>query len=66
MGKTTTSYRIKDEEGLYYLTFATTGWVDIFTRKVYRDIITDSLTYCFAHKQIILVLYVQNNRLKNL
>ena len=45
MGKTTTSYRIKDEEALYYLTFVTIGWVDIFTRKVYRNIVKDSLTY---------------------
>ena len=37
MGKHTTSYRIKNEEGLYYLTFATVGWVDIFTRKRYKD-----------------------------
>lgn len=33
MSKGTTSYRIKNEEGLYYLTFATVGWIDVFTRK---------------------------------
>jgi hypothetical protein len=46
MGKTTTSYRIRDEEALYYLTTATVSWVDIFTRKIYRDILIDSLRYC--------------------
>jgi REP element-mobilizing transposase RayT len=43
---------------LYYLTFATIGWVDIFTRKVYRDIITDSLTYCIKEKGLRLFAYV--------
>jgi REP element-mobilizing transposase RayT len=50
MGKTTTSYRIKNEEGLNFLTFATVGWVDVFTRKVYRDILIDSLNFCTKEK----------------
>jgi REP element-mobilizing transposase RayT len=58
MGKTTTSYRIKNPEGLYYLTFSTVGWVDIFTRKVYRDIIIDSMQYCIKEKVLRLFSYV--------
>ena len=34
MTKGTTSYRIKNEEGLYYLTFATVEWIDVFTGKL--------------------------------
>jgi hypothetical protein len=41
-----TGYQIKDQEAAYYLTFQVVFWIDIFTRKVYRDIIIDSLKYC--------------------
>ena len=58
MSKGTTSYRIKDETALYYLTFATIGWVDIFTRKRYKDIIVESLQYCQKEKGLELYSWV--------
>jgi len=58
MSKGTTSYRIKDEEALYYLTFATVGWIDVFTRKRYKDIIVDSLKYCQENKGLELYCWV--------
>ena len=30
------------DRALYYSTFQIVGWVDIFTRKIYRDIVIDS------------------------
>jgi len=50
MSKGTTSYRIKDENTLYYLTFSTVEWLDVFTRKSYKDVIVDSLAYCRKEK----------------
>ncbi len=50
MGKGTTSYRIKDENELYFLTFSTVEWIDVFTNKKYRDIVVDSLSYCQKEK----------------
>ena len=50
MSKGTTSYRIADQNGLYYLTFATVEWLDVFTRKRYKDIVVDSLQYCQKEK----------------
>jgi putative transposase len=41
-----TGYQIKDQEGMYYLTFQVINWIDIFTRPVYRDIIIENLKYC--------------------
>ncbi len=58
MSKGTTSYRIKDETALYYLTFATVGWIDIFTRKRYKDIIVESLQYCQKEKGLELYSWV--------
>lgn len=43
-------YKIRDQHGLNYLTCSVVGWVDLFSRAVYRDIILDSWRYCAAHK----------------
>lgn len=58
MSKGFTSYKIGDQNGLYYLTFATVGWVDVFTRKIYKDLLIDSLKYCQEHKGLELYSYV--------
>ncbi|HEY3387654.1 MAG TPA: transposase, partial [Saprospiraceae bacterium] len=36
--------------GTYFLTFTVVDWVDIFSRRIYRDILLDSLRYCRAEK----------------
>jgi REP element-mobilizing transposase RayT len=53
-----TGYKIEDKEGLYFLTFQIVGWVDIFTRKSYRDIVIESLKYCRENKGLNLYGYV--------
>ena len=50
MSKGFTSYKIGDQNGLYYLTLTTVEWIDVFTRKAYRDILVDSLGYCQKEK----------------
>ena len=37
---------------------AVVGWVDIFTRKCYRDILVDSLKFCIDKKGLLLGAYV--------
>ena len=51
------AYPIRDQQGLYFLTFTVVSWVDIFTRPVYKDIIIDSLRYCQEHKGLELFAY---------
>ena len=46
------SYVIKDQFASYFLTFQIVGWLDIFTRKCYRDIVVDSFNYCVEQKQL--------------
>ncbi len=43
-------YKIRNQEGIYYLTFQVVNWMDVFTRQKYRDIIIDSLEYCQKNK----------------
>jgi REP element-mobilizing transposase RayT len=54
----TSGYKIKDQEGLYFLTFQVIDWVDIFTRKVYKDLIIDSFKYAIENKGFQLFAYV--------
>ncbi|MEP7197569.1 MAG: transposase [Saprospiraceae bacterium] len=49
-----TKYKFLDPEGIYFVTFATVGWVDIFTRFEYKNIFVESLKYCQKHKGLIL------------
>ncbi len=53
-----TSYHIKDPLALYFMTMTVIGWVDIFSRKIYRDMIIDNLDYCIKNKGLILYSYV--------
>lgn len=51
-------YVIRDQFATYFLTFTVCGWIDLFTRKIYRDIILDSFKYCQREKGLILNAFV--------
>ena len=53
-----TKYKIREWEGLYFLTCSVVGWIDVFSRKSYRDIVLQSLAYCQQHKKLHLHAYV--------
>ena len=43
-------YKIRDQNRLYFVTFAVIEWIDVFTRQEYRDLLLDSLRYCQKEK----------------
>ncbi len=51
------NYKIHDQEDLHYLTYATVGWVDVFTRPTYKDILVESLRYCQEAKGLELFVW---------
>ena len=51
-------YTIRDQNATHFLTFTVCGWIDLFTRKVYKDILVDSFRYCQKEKGLILNAYV--------
>jgi putative transposase len=51
-------YFINDQAGCYFVTFTVINWIDIFTRKEYRDIIVDSLNFCIANKDLLVYAWV--------
>lgn len=48
------NHKIHDQEDLHYLTYATVGWVDVFTRPAYKDIVVESLRHCQREKGLAL------------
>jgi putative transposase len=43
-------YKFLDQSKLYFVSFATVHWIDIFTRELYRTILIDSLKFCQQKK----------------
>jgi hypothetical protein len=40
------TYKFHNPDGVYFITFAMQGWVDVSTRNAYKDIVVESLAYC--------------------
>lgn len=51
-------YVIRDQFASHFLTFTICGWIDLFTRKVYRNIIIQSFEYCKLNKGLKLNAFV--------
>jgi len=51
-------YKIRNQQGLHFITFAVVEWVDVFTRQQYRDILIESLDYCIKQKGLNLHAWV--------
>jgi len=43
-------YKFHNKEGLYFVSFATVNWVDVFIRDIYFSIALESLDYCRKNK----------------
>ncbi len=52
------AYKMRDPEGIYFLTFTVVGWIDIFSRKVYRDLMIDNIKFCQHNKGLIIHSWV--------
>ena len=46
-------YKFRDQEKTYFISFATVNWIDVFTRRLYKDILIDSINYCIQEKGLV-------------
>jgi putative transposase len=46
-------YKFRDSEKPHFISFSTVYWIDIFTRKLYKDILVDCINYCINKKGLI-------------
>ena len=51
-------YVIRDQFATRFLTFTVCGWIDLFTRKLYRDSVMESLRFAQKKEELILNAYV--------
>jgi len=45
------------EGGLYFVTFSIVGWIDLFIRRIYQDILVENITFCQEFKGLELYCY---------
>jgi REP element-mobilizing transposase RayT len=55
---TENGYQINDQTKTHFITLTVIDWVDVFSRKIYKDIVIESLDYCIKNKGMILYGYV--------
>ncbi|HRD56847.1 MAG TPA: transposase [Ferruginibacter sp.] len=51
-------YKIRDQSVTHFLTFSIMGWIDIFSRQRYRDLIVESFQFCREKKGLKIGAYV--------
>ena len=52
------SYKVVEENGVYFVTSTIVEWIPIFTHEKYFKIIVDSLNYCKREKDLKIYFYV--------
>lgn len=53
-----TKYKINNPEGIYFISFAIVNWIDVFTRKEYKDIFVESINFCIKNKSLVVYSWV--------
>ncbi|MDQ7959667.1 hypothetical protein [Flavobacterium lindanitolerans] len=51
-------YIIREQEKAHFITATVVDWIDVFTRKNYRDCIIDCLDFCINNKGMTVYGYV--------
>ena len=51
-------YKFCNPESVYFVSFATVNWIDVFTRPLYKDILVESFNYCIENKGLIIYAWV--------
>ena len=51
-------YKPGEDAQAHFVTFAVVGWVDVFSREYYKEILVNSLKYCQEEKGLVLHAWV--------
>ena len=51
-------YIIRDQQKTHFITATVVDWIDVFTRKAYKDVVIDCLDFCIKNKGMLLYGYV--------
>lgn len=50
-------YKFHNPEGIYFVTLTVVEWIDVFTRRVYKDIFYESVKHCQENKDLDVYAY---------
>ena len=51
-------YKIRDPNALHFITITIVGWVDLFIRRDYKDLVLESLMFCQKEKGLKIYAWV--------
>lgn len=51
-------YKFRNPDGLYFISFATVYWIDVFIRITYKEILLESWRYCHKEKGLNIYAWV--------
>ena len=51
-------YKVRNPEGIYFVTTTIVNWIDLLTRPVYKHILVDTFKYSQKHKHLVIHGYV--------
>ncbi len=49
-------YKIRNQAAIHFITFAVVEWVDVFSRKEYRDIVLNSIRFYQKEKDCYFIV----------
>ena len=52
------NYKFQNPEGWYFVSFSTVFWLNVFTRRIYKDCIVKHLNYCIKEKGMVLGAWI--------
>lgn len=44
-------------DGLYFVSFSVVGWLNVFTKRIYQDILVESINFCKQNKELKIYSY---------
>jgi len=51
-------YKFRDKESIYFISFATVYWIDVFIRNEYKEILIDSWKFCQKEKGLDIYAWI--------
>ena len=52
------AYKFHNPEGIYFVSSAVVFWMDVFVRRIYKEIFTECLRHCIRNKGLLVHTWV--------
>ncbi|MEO8150869.1 MAG: transposase [Bacteroidia bacterium] len=52
------AYKFYNPDGIFFVSTSVVFWMDVFVRRIYKEIFTESLIHCIQHKGLVVHAWV--------